>query len=178
MLEPRSGRFWRQLSPGDDVQAAADACPEGGCILLRPGIFDLVPHVVPEVLDKRVGLSITTSVNLFGRGQVTVQSQNSARTLDIRYRGGNLFAVDGLTVQFLRPRSPTFSTISAAVSGGFSRLQSCVITGPSYCGLYCTTIFSDANDVVCPQVIINCRYGGGAHGWVCCWLVGPVGALK
>ena len=164
MLEPRSGRFWRQLSPGDDVQAAADACPEGGCILLRPGIFDLVPHV-HEVFDKRVGLSITTSVNLFGRGQATVQSHGSVCTLDIYYTGSNLFAVDGLTVQFMQSTrrqsvSAAVSTISAAMYGGFSRLQSCVITGPSYCGLRCmATAATAAAAALCPQVVINCRYG-------------------
>ena len=30
VLEPRSGRFWRELSPGDDLRAAAeDECCDG-----------------------------------------------------------------------------------------------------------------------------------------------------
>ena len=77
VLEPRSGRFWRELSPGDDVQAAVKACPEGGCILLRPGVHSLVPQGVPLV-GQSLGLQVHRAVNVFGRGLATVQSPGSS----------------------------------------------------------------------------------------------------
>ena len=74
VLEPRAGRFWRELSPGDDVRAAVKACPEGGCILLRPGTHTLVPQ-------GGVGLEINHAVNIFGRGLATVQAQGCRNTI-------------------------------------------------------------------------------------------------
>ena len=82
--EPRSGRFWRTLSPGDDVQGAVDACPEGGCILLGPGNYVLTagPRRRPRSdyesdsesdsearrIDRRAGLWLDRDVCVFGRG--------------------------------------------------------------------------------------------------------------
>ena len=94
VLEPRSGRFWRELSPGDDVQAAVEACPEGGCILLRPGVYALVPQ------EGGVGLNILRSVNLFGRGAATVQSPGCKYTIYIRaHSSDSHFALDGLILR-------------------------------------------------------------------------------
>ena len=82
--EPRSGRFWRTLSPGDDVQGAVDACPEGGCILLGPGNYVLTagPRRRPRSdyesdsesdsearrIERRAGLRLDRDVCVFGRG--------------------------------------------------------------------------------------------------------------
>ena len=41
--EPASGRFWRELGPGDDIQASLDVCPEGACLLLKPGKHEVTP---------------------------------------------------------------------------------------------------------------------------------------
>ena len=40
VLEPAFGAFDVVVAPGEDVQAAVDACPAGGCVLLLPGIPD------------------------------------------------------------------------------------------------------------------------------------------
>ena len=153
MLEPRSGRFWRELSPGDDVQAAVKACPEGGCILLRPGTFDLAPL--------RDGLSIY-AVNVFGRGHVTlVAPLGCSRAVAM---GGGLwrrtFALDGVTV-----RSRVGGECGVRMRDGLARLQSCFITGRSVNGVeICDSLDSvgedDDEDDDVPHsdaVVINCR---------------------
>ena len=158
MLEPRSGRFWRELSPGDDVQAAVNACPEGGCILLRPGTHALTSK---QLSSSRVGLSIVAPVSIFGRGQATLQSPGRDCTVDINYRSRvshSLFTLDGLTVQSLA--SSRLSSVGVSLYGGSSRLQSCVITGPS---LACLRIMAVSADYT-PPVIIKCRCGDEKAG--------------
>ena len=131
-------------------------CPEGGCILLRPGTHSLTPHAHANT-SRRIGLSIELPVNLFGRGQATVQSPDSVFTVDIDISeppSGSrpLFALDGLTVQ-------TVANNQAGVSiyDGSSRLQSCIITGPSFNAIQCSKSDSETH---LPPVIINCRCGG------------------
>ena len=143
VLEPRSGRFWRELSPGDDVQAAVKACPEGGCILLRPGVHTLVPQ-------GEVGLIINRAVNIFGKGAATVQSPGSSSTIHISAHSANSpFALDGLIVRSVGQQA---GGDGVAIAGGSPRLQSCVITGPSLVGLHITGASPS------PPVIINCRW--------------------
>ena len=45
VLEPANGAFDVTVAPGEDVQAALDRCPPGGCVLLLPGV-----HAGPLVL--------------------------------------------------------------------------------------------------------------------------------
>ena len=143
VLEPRSGRFWRELSPGDDVQAAVVACPEGGCILLRPGVHPLVPQ------EGEMGLDIDRAVNIFGRGQATLQSPGCADTVRISARSAvSPFALDGLIVRSLD--SPA-GGVGVEIAGGSPRLQSCAITGPSHFGLEVRGASPS------PPVITNCR---------------------
>ena len=150
VLEPRSGRFWRELSPGDDLRAAAeDECPEGGCILLRPGTHELVSRTVHF---NRVGLSIRGPLNIFGRGQATVESPGCDTLIDIGrplWHCRPLFTLDGLTLRTLGNR---FGTVGVKISGGmWPRLQSCFINGASERGVY----IADTSDF--PPVVIDCR---------------------
>ena len=154
MLEPRSGRFWRELSPGDDVQAAVNKCPEGGCILLRPGVFALAPQ---NNSPSMAGLSIDTPVSIFGRSQATVHSPGSAYTVDITEPSvgtRSLISLDGLVVQSLVILNNRLA-IGVSIYGGSSRLQSCVLTGPNHCALRVMAVRADYS----PPVIINCRCG-------------------
>ena len=149
VLEPRSGRFWRELSPGDGVQAAVNACPEGGCILLRPGVHTLVPKGA-------LGLLMRNAVNVFGRGAATVQSPGCADTISIRAQSPDApFALDGLIVRSLDNQS-----YGVAIVRGSPRLQSCVITGLSFFGLHIKGASPS------PPVITNCRWGDeGGGAW-------------
>ena len=72
VLEPHAGRFWRELSPGDDLQAAVDACPRGACMLLRPGTHRPGTQS-QEPLQRRYGLRIDKRLHIFGRGQATLE---------------------------------------------------------------------------------------------------------
>ena len=150
VLEPCSGRFWRELSPGDDVQAAVTKCPDGGCILLRPGVHSLVPQ-------GGWGLYLEGAISLFGRGLAAVQSPGCSSTIYINVQSPDApFALDGLTVQSLGQLAHSCGVV---IAGGSPRLQSCAITGPSLFGL----LIGGAPPS--PPVITNCRWGdeGGMH---------------
>ena len=144
VLEPRSGRFWRELSPGDDVQAAVGACPKGGCILLRPGTHTLA--------SQEAGITIRNPINIFGRGLAKIQSPGSDHIVHIAPPPNlsSLIILDGLVVH--SSGNPDGS-VGVYVRGGSTRLQSCVIDGPSRHGLEIT------NGSRCPPVVINCRCG-------------------
>ena len=148
VLEPRSGRFWRELSPGDDVRAAVGACPEGGCILLRPGVHALVPQ-------GEVGLDIHHAVTIFGRGLATVQSPGCTYAIFIGvHLPDSPFALDGLIVRTVNSEAGLAGGVGVLIAHGSPRLQSCAITGPTTFGLL---IISDSPS---PPVITNCRCGG------------------
>lgn len=80
VLEPRSGRFAQKLSPGDNVQSAVDACPTGGCILLRPGNYSLAATARngPAHEPHTAGLWVERDVALFGRGMASVAMADDA----------------------------------------------------------------------------------------------------
>ena len=40
VLEPADGTFDVTVAPGEDMQAAVDRCPPGGCVLLLPGTHE------------------------------------------------------------------------------------------------------------------------------------------
>ena len=88
VLEPANGAFNVTVAPGANVQAAVDACPRGGCVLLLPGT-----HAGPLVL------TADQEVHVFGRGLATMRtisrsvvlSEASKATIDgliIRHEGG------------------------------------------------------------------------------------------
>ena len=63
VLEPASGTFDVTVPTGEDVQAAVDACPRGGCVLLLPGTYD-----GPLLLEA------DQVVHVFGRGRATLRA--------------------------------------------------------------------------------------------------------
>ena len=150
VLEPRSRRFWRELSPGDNLRAAVKKCPKGGCILLRPGIYALAPHKS----SYNAGLAIEAPVSLFGRGLATLQSPGCSPLLDVS--GATFpFALDGLVVQTLGGNRTGDSVL---VFGGPVRLQACTIAGP--CGTAIRIVGRAENDPSRSPVIINCKCVG------------------
>ena len=113
--EPASGAFNVTVPPGEDVQAAVDRCPPGGCVLLLPGTHE-GPLVLP--VDK--------VVHVFGRGQATL----------LRTTGGGVLTsfatsstVDGLII---RCEVLWGSIYCVWISGGRLRLQDCDITSASH----------------------------------------------
>ena len=63
VLEPAGGAFDVTVAPGEDMQAAVDACPPGGCVLLLPGTHDGSLMLIPG-----------KEVHVFGRGQATLRT--------------------------------------------------------------------------------------------------------
>ena len=157
LLEPRSGRFWRELSPGDEVQAAVDACPKYATLLLRPGTFPLAQSPL-------AGLS-NYGVNVFGRGLSTLEAPpglDCAVALGT-FTGQRAFALDGVTV-----RSAAGGKCGVQMTDGPARLQACVIIGPSLNGVKVCDFFdsyhidddeNEYDEYFANAVIIDCRCG-------------------
>ena len=155
-LEPRSGRFWRELSPGDDLRAAVNKCPTGGCILLRPGTHTLEPHLN---FAGMVGLMIFLPVRIFGRGLATVQSPGSdviASFLMFPKNHCGCAVLDGLTLQ-RAAGDGSASPVGVLADGGSFRLQACAVAGPNCHGVRLVTKQGDAS--LSPPVVIGCRCG-------------------
>ena len=133
--EPRSGRFWRTLSPGDDVQGAADACPEGGCILLGPGNYVLTaaPRIRRQPDSESssgsdsearriAGLWLDRDVCIFGRGAATLSSAEGDVIIVTAARA----VLDGVHVRQTSARRRP-EGCGVFVSAGRARLQACDI---------------------------------------------------
>ena len=110
--EPASGAFDVTVPPGANVQAAVDACPAGGSVLLLPGKYD-----GPLVLQAG------KEVHVFGRGRAklraakgtVVTSESATSTLDgliIRREGGSRYNVHDCVW----------------IKGGRLRMQACDVT--------------------------------------------------
>ena len=64
--EPILHRFYKEVSPTDDLQAIIDMCPPGATVLLMPGMHTL-----------RDELNITKELFIFGRGKATLKRLSS-----------------------------------------------------------------------------------------------------
>ena len=155
MLEPRKSRFWRELAPGDDVQAAADGCPDGGCLLLRPGTHTML-----------VGLLITKPLHLFGRGLATLEGAPQdgviPRTAVLVTKSATRATLDGLHVTTtVIPGDFDDDSHSACVTikADQARLQACKI-GPAITGVIVRCPGHDDDGRIEPT-IINCRWVRG-----------------
>ena len=143
VLEPPSGTFDVTVAPGEDVQAAVDRCPRGGCVLLLPG-----RHAGPLVL------SAGQEVHVFGRGQATLRT--TARS-----------------VLTCRSAKATFDNISLkralvqAVGGdhcvvlraGALRLQACDVISVAGCGISAEAVDGAGLDL--SAVACKCALGEG-----------------
>ena len=96
------------VAPGEDVQAAVDACPPGGTVLLGPGT-----HAGP------LTLGADKEVHVFGRGRATLRAEWGDALLSRAARA----TVDGLIVR----REAAGLGHAVCVSGGRLRLQACDI---------------------------------------------------
>ena len=118
VLEPFSGAFDVTVAPGEGVQAAVDACPRGGCVLLLPGI-----HEGPLVL------SADQEVHVFGRERArlwttagnALTSSATQATLDglVIQQGGVLIDGDDFS---------DADGFGVRIAGGAMRFQNCSIT--------------------------------------------------
>ena len=137
VLEPASGTFDVTVAPGEGVQAAVDACPAGGAVLLLPG-----NHLGPMVLAADRG------VHVFGRGQATLRTGSGTTVASAAAEA----SLDGLFIR--EGPSGHFTDICVKIERGSLRLQACDI---SSCG--------DGINLynVAKASIINCRFEGGGR---------------
>ena len=113
VLEPLSGAFDVVVAPGEDVQAAVDSCPPGGCVLLLPGT-----HEGPLVL------LADQEVHVFGRGQAVLRADGAV--LIIRAEKAT---VDGVAVRC--ESGYGHGDCGVWINGGRMRLQACNVTSAS-----------------------------------------------
>ena len=139
VLEPANGAFDVTVAPGEDVQAAADRCPPGGCVLLLPGT-----HAGPLVL------AAVKVVHVFGRGRATLRTVSGGEA--VVTSESKKATLDGLII-----RSETKSGLGRGVwiTGGQLTLQGCDITTASF---VCVWIQGGAN----PQ-LTSCKIYGGHY---------------
>ena len=114
--EPASGAFDVTVAPGENVQAAVDACPAGGSVLLLPGTHD-----GPLVL------TAGKVVHVFGRGLATLRAATGTVVTSEAAEG----TVDGLIIR--REVGSAFKNKCVWINGGRLRLQACDVTSASPC---------------------------------------------
>ena len=158
VLEPASGAFDVTVAPGENVQAAVDRCPPGGCVLLLPG-----EHAGPLVLGpprkkRRAGgrggsgekasgsgsgalpSPVDKEVHVFGRGQAVLRTSAGHVVSSTAAKG----TLDGLTIEreqgdddddwVEHGGADEGTEYALAVFGGALRVQTCEITCfPSPC---------------------------------------------
>ena len=108
VFEPAAGTFDVTVAPGEDVQAAVDRCPPGGCVLLLPGT-----HAGPLVLEA------DQEVHVFGRGRATLQTS----TGDVFTSEAAKGTADGLVLR--REAGGSGYEYGVLIKGGALRLQAC-----------------------------------------------------
>ena len=161
VLEPASGAFDVTVAPGEDVQAAVDACPAGGCVLLQPGT-----HEGPLVLtgdgprgggDEEGGenweppaLTVGKEVHVFGRGLATLRRAAGSVLIS---RGAVKATVDGLVL--VQAAGVPFSHGAVLIAGGALRLQTCDVPGASDAGIFVHG--GGFNNIGADPVIVGCK---------------------
>ena len=139
VLEPASGTFDVTVPPGANVQAAVDACPPGGCVLLLPGA-----HAGP------VDLAPGKEVHVFGRGRATLRTAD-----DFVLTSSTVTStIDGL---ILRREAGGGRHYCVWITGGRLRLQACDIASAS---LACVVIQGGADPTV---AACRCACGVGSY---------------
>ena len=144
VLEPSSGAFDVTVAPGEGVQAAVDACPPGGCVLLRPGT-----HEGPLVLkDGKV-------VHVFGRGQAALRM--AAGTVVTSEAA--ISTLDGLIIrrEAGEEEGEHDDDNCVCIMGGALRLQGCNVS----CAHYSACIHIEGGPDTDP-VVTGCTCVGGA----------------
>ena len=129
MLEPASGTFDVTVAAGEDVQAAVDRCPPGGCVLLLPGT-----HAGPVVL------TADKVVHVFGRGRATLQTSAG----EVVISQASKATLDGILIQRMAGNTSNKDYAVWIVHGGL-RMQACEITCAA---LACVCIDGGADPVL------------------------------
>ena len=131
VLEPASGTFDVTVPPGEDVQAAVDRCPPGGCVLLLPGM-----HTRP------LRLAADKEVHVFGHGRATLRTASG----DVVASSSATATLDGLVI---RREAGGYGRVGVCIEGGALQLQACDIASSSS---YCVWVTSG------DPVLVSCRY--------------------
>ena len=116
VLEPASGAFDVTVAPGEDVQAAVDACPRGGSVLLLPG-----SHDGPLFLAHR------KKVHVFGRGRATLRAARG----NVVFSEALKSTLDGLVLRREAGginRDTWVRSGGVEIAGSALRMQACDIT--------------------------------------------------
>ena len=148
VLEPASGAFDMTVAPGENVQAAVDACPPGGSVLLLPGT-----HEGPLVL------TAGKVVHVFGRGRATLRASTGA----VVTSEADTSTMDGLVIRREAPHDDEEEEEEWGegdcvwIKGGRLRLQACDVTGDAIYS-YCVVIEGGADPVLttCKCVRVRC----------------------
>ena len=130
--EPASGAFDVTVAPGQAVQAAVDACPAGGSVLLLPGT-----HKGPLVL------TAGKVVHVFGRGLATLH----AATGTVVTSESATSTLDGLIIRRLAGDTINKQCDCVWIKGGRLRLQACDVTSAAS-SVVCVVIDSAADPVL------------------------------
>ena len=138
MLEPASGAFDVIVAPGEGVQAAVDACPRGGSVLMLPGT-----HAGPVVL------AADKVVHVFGRGLATLL----ATTESVVTSKSTTATLDGLVI---RREAGADRVQGVYIKGGGLRMQACDVTS-SVTSSGAVIFVSGAAD----PFLASCRCGQG-----------------
>ena len=140
VLEPAAGAFDVTVAPGEDVQAAVDACPPSGCVLLLSGT-----HAGPLVLNA------DKELHVFGRGRATLRTSTGIVLSSEALRS----TVDGLAVRREAGELDVgVGGFGVVVKGGALRLQGCDLTCAANGACLCVDGGAD-------PVVASCRCARG-----------------
>ena len=153
VVEPASREFDVTVAPDEDIQAAIDACPPGGCVLLRAGIH---AAEAPVMLNNK-------SIYIFGRCAATITCASGVVINTLAARA----TLVGLTLVALKMPSPHMQDPYFVVNlnpGSRVRIQACRVDGGGErdFGIH----IDSCDDVVLDDVTIK-------RVTVCCVWVGP-----
>ena len=118
VLEPAYA-FDVTVPPGKSVQAAVDACPPGGCVLLLPGT-----HNGP------LALAAGKVVHVFGRGRATLRTAVG----EVITSAAGEATLDGLTVR-MGAHAAGDGHFSILITAGKLRVQACDVSSQSRSGI-------------------------------------------
>ena len=158
--EPPSGRFSATCHPRDGgagIQAALDACEEGGTILLEEGIYDFLFGQC---------LLINRRVHVFGRGTAILNFTAFTRDSESEEDGFDLhFITCTSSVSLDRVRIVTNTDFDEVVTisivdGGRLRLQQCEISAEPYAGFYCIRV----SGPTARAELLECQISVGVRG--------------
>ena len=145
VLEPANGAFDVTVAPGEDVQAAVDACPAGGCVLLLPGTH-----------EGSLVLAADKEVHVFGRRRATLRA-TLGNTITSEASGSTCA---GLLVQRVTRFADDNETVLGAegngvhIRGGALRLQDCEILCEALVGVL---VSGEGTD----PTVAGCRWARG-----------------